>query len=145
VDLNSLVREGVDLVRVPYKRAEVRLETSLAKSEPRVMGSTNHLLQVLVNILLNAVDASPQDSAVTIATDVVGEMGEVRIQDRGTGIDPAHLDQIFDPFFTTKEVDRGTGLGLAITHGIVERHGGRILVESSLGEGSKFRVLLPLV
>jgi len=144
VDLNSLVREGVDLVRVPYKHAEVQLEVSLIQSQPRVMGSTNHLLQVLVNILLNAVDASHPNSAVSIATDVVGEMGEVRIQDRGTGIDPTHLDKIFDPFFTTKEVDRGTGLGLAITHGIVERHGGRILVESSLGEGSEFRVHLPL-
>ncbi len=144
LDLNGLVREGVDLVRVPFKRAGVELEMTLTSTNPTVLGSTNHLLQVLVNILLNSVDASAPETTVTITTELVGHMGEVRISDRGTGIDPAHLDKIFDPFFTTKEVDRGTGLGLAITHGIVERHGGRILVESVLGEGSTFGVQLPL-
>ena len=144
VDLNGLVREGLDLVAVPYERAEVELEMKLSDDTTTVTGSTNHLLQVLVNILLNAVDASDPGTRVTVTTNTVEDMGEVQIQDRGTGIDPAHLDKIFDPFFTTKDVDRGTGLGLSITYGIVERHGGRILVESELGKGSTFRVQIPL-
>jgi signal transduction histidine kinase len=144
VDLNGLVREGLDLVAVRYERAAVELKMELSDHSATVTGSTNHLLQVLVNILLNAVDASAPGSCVTVTTGTVENMGEVQIRDRGSGIEPAHLDKIFDPFFTTKDVDRGTGLGLSITHGIVERHGGSILVESEPGAGSTFRVRIPL-
>jgi signal transduction histidine kinase len=146
VDVAQLLREAADLVRVPFRSAEVELHC-----EPRALpaglelrGSANHLLQVLINMLLNAKDASPPRSVVTL-DDVVAD-GELvlRVRDHGSGIAAEHLPKIFDPFFTTKDVDRGTGLGLAISHGIVERHEGRIDVESEPGRGTTFRIVLPL-
>jgi signal transduction histidine kinase len=101
------------------------------------------MLQVLINILLNAKDASAKGAVVAIEAHAAGGEVVVRIRDRGTGIAPEHLAKVFDPFFTTKDVDKGTGLGLAISHGIVERHNGRIEVESELGVGTTFRVVLP--
>lgn len=145
VDLHALVREAAELVRVPYHGAEVGLELELAEPAPRVLGSHNHLLQVLINILLNAKDASEPGSRVQVAVQVLGREAVVAIVDRGCGIPEANLAKVFDPFFTTKDVDRGTGLGLAISHGIVERHGGRIEVDSAVGRGSTFRIVLPLV
>ncbi|GAB4138935.1 MAG: hypothetical protein Fur0037_04890 [Planctomycetota bacterium] len=143
-DLHALVREAAELVRVPFKRAEVELDLVLAETAPKVMGSGNHLLQVLINILLNAKDASHAGSIVRVATDESGGEAAVAITDFGVGISEENLAKIFDPFFTTKDVDRGTGLGLAISHGIVQRHGGRIEVESAPGQGATFRVVLPL-
>src|SRR5690606_36236448 len=110
----------------------------------RVDGSANHLLQVLINILLNAKDASPRGSAVELRLDRTEHEVVVTVRDRGVGIPPEILDKVFDPFFTTKDVDKGTGLGLAISHGIVERHRGRIEVESEAGQGTMFRVVLPI-
>jgi signal transduction histidine kinase len=141
-DLQALVREAADLVRVPFRSAEVELEVE-ASGETWVQGSHNHLLQVLVNILLNAKDASPRGARVSVGTGRRGNEVYVRIADRGCGIPEQNLAKVFDPFFTTKDVDKGTGLGLAISHGIVERHGGRIEVESEVGKGSVFLVLLP--
>ncbi len=143
VSVNELVQEGADLVRVPFKSAELGLDVSLAPERPSVSGSPNHLLQVLVNVLLNARDASPADSRVAISTACDRDEVRIQIEDRGVGIPEQLLDKIFDPFFTTKDVGRGTGLGLALSHGIVERHGGRIEVESVLGAGTAFRVVLP--
>ena len=145
LDLNPLVKEGMELVAVPFRTDVVNLEVHLAPSAPRVMGSQNHLLQVLVNIVLNAKDASERGSTVAISTFVEGAEAGVRIEDHGGGIDAEDLPKIFDPFFTTKDVDRGTGLGLAISHGIVERHNGRISVESEAGRGSTFTIWLPRV
>jgi signal transduction histidine kinase len=143
VSINELVEEGVDLVRVPYKTAELGLDLRLDPRGPEVAGSVNHLLQVLVNVLLNAKDASAPGTRVSVSTTCSEEDAQIRIADQGTGIDARCLGKIFDPFFTTKDVDRGTGLGLALSHGIVERHGGRIEVESRVGEGSVFTIVLP--
>jgi signal transduction histidine kinase len=142
VDVGDLVREAGDLVRVPFRTAKVDLRV-VPGAAVQVPGSTNHLLQVLINILLNAKDASPPGAIVTISWDAMGGEVAIAIADQGTGIAPDVLPKIFDPFFTTKDVDKGTGLGLAISHGIVERHGGRILVESTAGQGATFRVMLP--
>jgi signal transduction histidine kinase len=141
--LNAVVEEGIDLVRLPYQRAGLLIEQELDPSAPRIAGSQNHLLQVLVNVLLNARDASRSGGRVWIRTQADGPEVRLSIRDEGEGIQPQHLAKIFDPFFTTKDVDRGTGLGLAISHGIVERHGGRIEVESRPGAGSTFTIVLP--
>jgi signal transduction histidine kinase len=146
IDFGQLLREAADLVRVPFRHAEVELQC-----EPRPLpdgvaarGSANHLLQVLINILLNAKDASTRGGRVELDCDAGGNELTLRVRDFGAGIAPEHLPKIFDPFFTTKDVDKGTGLGLAISHGIVERHGGRIEVDSELGRGTTFRIVLPL-
>jgi two-component system, NtrC family, sensor histidine kinase HydH len=98
--------------------------------------------RVIFNLLLNAAQASPPKSAVTVKTKMVGDNVEVSVIDRGVGIDPKHIENIFNPFFTTK--NDGVGLGLAIVSKIIDEHQGRIVVESQLGEGSVFRIDLPL-
>jgi signal transduction histidine kinase len=144
LDLGDLLREAADLVKVPFRTAEVDLQlASPAMPMPIVLGSANHLLQVLINILLNAKDASPRGGVVEMHAAVLGDEAAIEIVDHGHGIDPQHLPKIFLPFFTTKDVDKGTGLGLAISHGIVERHDGRLEVESEPGRGTTFRVVLP--
>ncbi|MGC6489173.1 MAG: sensor histidine kinase [Planctomycetota bacterium] len=145
LDLPALLREAEDLVRVPFRQAEVELALHVSlPADVVVAGSTNHLLQVLINILLNAKDASRRGGTVALRASVRGTDVALEIRDAGSGIDPALLEKIFDPFFTTKDVDKGTGLGLAISHGIVERHDGRIEVASEVGEGTCFSILLPL-
>ena len=146
IDLPAMLREAADLVRVPFRAAGVDLQCD-ARPLPageRLLGSQNHLLQVLINILLNAKDASPSGSVVELDAETSGREVHLRIRDHGTGIATEHLAKVFDPFFTTKDVDKGTGLGLAISHGIVERHRGRIEVDSEVGRGTTFRVALPL-
>lgn len=142
LDLNGVAEEAGSLVRVPYQTAEIGLEARLSPDAPRVWGSANHLLQVLINILLNAKDASEPGRSVELETGTAAGEPFVRIRDHGAGIPEELLGKIFDPFFTTKDVDRGTGLGLALSHGIVERHGGRIEVESAVGAGTVFTVVL---
>ncbi|HEY0840951.1 MAG TPA: ATP-binding protein, partial [Vulgatibacter sp.] len=103
----------------------------------------SQLKQVLWNLLRNAAEASREGGVVTVATGEADREGMVfvRIEDRGEGISRADLDRIFDPFFTTKAT--GTGLGLSTVHRIVEGLGGQIEVESVVGEGTRFTVLLP--
>ncbi len=132
-------------MRVPFQAAAVDLTWHVdLPAHGEVLGSSNHLLQVLINILLNAKDASPRGSVVSVAVTAGTSEVTIAIRDHGVGIAPEHLAKVFDPFFTTKDVDKGTGLGLAISHGIIERHRGRIEVDSELGRGTTFRVMLPL-
>jgi signal transduction histidine kinase len=101
------------------------------------------LERVFYNLLINAVQATPEQGTVTIKTRGVGGMAEICVIDRGSGIDPKLMSTIFNPFVTTKP--DGVGLGLAIVSKIVDEHGGRISVESEVGKGSVFRVHLPAV
>jgi signal transduction histidine kinase len=146
VDVTQLLREAADLVRVPFAGAEVDLAIASRPLPPELelRGSANHLLQVLINLLLNAKDASPRGSVVTLGNDVDDRDLCIWVEDHGCGIAADQLPKIFDPFFTTKDVDKGTGLGLAISHGIIERHEGRIDVATEVGRGTTFRVVLPL-
>lgn len=98
--------------------------------------------RVILNLLTNAAQASPEAGVVTVKTRVAGDMAEIAVIDRGSGIEPKNLESIFNPFFTTKS--NGVGLGLAICSKIVDEHGGQIKVESTPGEGSVFHVFLPL-
>ena len=144
LDLQRLMREAADLVRVPFQAAKVQLRVgSQIPDDLVVKGSGNHLLQVLINILLNAKDASRTDSIVDLSCSHAGQEVLLEVRDHGQGIKAELLEKVFDPFFTTKDVDKGTGLGLAISHGIVARHEGRIEVDSEEGLGTCFRIVLP--
>ena len=112
---------------------------------PEIECLPSELNQVFLNILVNAGHAITDEGIITIRTGLEDTQAWVIIADNGSGIDPAHLKRIFDPFFTTKPVGRGTGLGLSLSYGIVKRHHGRIDVESEVGRGTLFRILLPLV
>jgi signal transduction histidine kinase len=98
--------------------------------------------RVVSNLVMNAAQASPPGGCVTVKTRVAGDKAEIAVIDRGSGIDAKNLESIFNPFFTTKA--EGVGLGLPIVSKIVDEHGGQITVESTPGEGSVFRVYLPL-
>jgi signal transduction histidine kinase len=104
-----------------------------------------HMNQMLLNLLLNAIQAIGDDKGVIrIETTMAGPDIRIRVADTGCGIPPENLAKIFDPFFTTRDVGKGTGLGLTVCRDIVQAHGGRIEVESKLGEGSTFTIYLPV-
>ncbi len=97
-----------------------------------------------MNLILNAVQAMKQGGVLTIRTSVVEGVCRVEVQDTGSGIPASVLPRVFDPFFTTKGEGEGTGLGLSVNLGIMERHGGKILVESEVGKGTIFTLCLPV-
>jgi signal transduction histidine kinase/DNA-binding NarL/FixJ family response regulator len=145
-DLPTVCEEALRLLAHEACEAGVRLEIRVDADTPKVDAVREQLHQVLINLLLNAIQATPEGGRVQLR--VFGEAVEaqsayVEVRDSGCGIDPAHMEQIFDPFFTTKGPDQGTGLGLMICHHIVTDHGGSIEVESEPGAGSVFRVRLP--
>jgi PAS domain S-box-containing protein len=142
IDLNPGIESSVNMVLGYARKNGVRLVTELEPLPPvRCRGARVH--QVVVNLLMNAIDACEAEDAVTIRTRP--ETGGVRIEvsDTGCGIEPANRERIFDPFFTTKPIGEGTGLGLSISYGIVQEHHGSIDVQTTPGEGSCFTVRLP--
>ena len=130
-----------DHLFVPHR---VQLETALSPDIPELMIDRHMMEQVLMNLVLNAIQAMRTGGVLTIRTSMDEAHCLVRIQDSGCGISSSVLPRIFDPFFTTKNEGEGTGLGLAVSLGIVERHGGRIFVESEVGKGTTFTVSIPL-
>jgi two-component system NtrC family sensor kinase len=111
---------------------------------PRIRGNPHDLQQVFLNLFLNAIQAMPEGGELGVRARVDGErFVRVDVSDTGVGIGAEHLEEIFDPFFTTKQPGEGTGLGLSVSHGIIEKHGGRIAVESEPGKGTTFSVYLP--
>ena len=111
---------------------------------PPVECVLSHLNQVFMNLLVNAAHAIKERGVLSIRTGCKGDEVWVEIADTGEGISPENLPHLFEPFFTTKPVGQGTGLGLSLSYGIVEKHHGRIEVDSTLGQGSTFRVWLPV-
>ena len=111
---------------------------------PQIECLPAQLNQVFLNLLMNALQSIDREGVIVISTGQDGDWVWVDIQDNGCGIPRANISRIFEPFFTTKPVGQGTGLGLSMSYGIVSRHGGRIDVRSEPGEGSIFRVWLPV-
>ncbi len=146
VDAGELVAEVAKLVQREFGKAQVMLRVEHASDTPKLHAVRDHLHQLLLNLLLNAVHASPEGGEVRVRTSADASRGEVclEVTDHGPGIPEEHLERIFDPFFTTKGPDQGSGLGLMICHRIVEDHGGVIEVCSREGEGASFRVRLPI-
>jgi two-component system NtrC family sensor kinase len=110
-----------------------------------VVGRPRQIVQVLVNLLVNAGQATASGGRVSVTTRREGESIRVEVRDTGTGMTEETKRHLFEPFFTTKPAGEGTGLGLSVVHGIVKSHGGRVEVESELGQGTCFRLRLPLV
>ncbi len=111
---------------------------------PMIECLPSELNQVYMNMLLNAGHAIAERGTITVSTGTAGEEVWIEIRDSGSGISPELRQRIFDPFFTTKPVGSGTGLGLSISYGIINKHHGRIELESTVGEGSCFRIVLPV-
>jgi len=111
---------------------------------PPVECMLSQLNQVFMNLLVNASQAIETKGAITIRTGAIEDQVWIEISDTGMGILPENIKSIFDPFFTTKPVGKGTGLGLSVSYNIIQKHHGRIEVESEVGKGSTFRVWLPI-
>ncbi len=143
-DLNEIVAESILLIQKQAAFRDITVRSQLAPSVPPIMLDKGQIQQALINLILNAVEATDAGGRITITTHYPTDTEKVRIEvaDTGSGIDKDQIDKIFDPFFTTKE--SGTGLGLAITHGIVEQHGGTIRVKSKPGRGTCFSLYLPV-
>ena len=122
-------------------KAEVRKEYG---SLPKVECLPSELNQVFMNLLVNAGHAIAKNGVITLRTGCEENGVWIEIADTGSGIDSEHLQRIFDPFFTTKPVGQGTGLGLSLSYGIVQKHHGSIEVASDPGQGTTFRIHLPI-
>ncbi len=144
VDMNAVLLEILELVRYQSNYRRIRVVTNLEKNLPGVMGDPSGLRQVCMNLLVNAHQAFEGPGTVEVTSKKIDEgMISIVIRDDGCGMAQNIVDRIWEPFFTTKEVGRGVGLGLAISYNIVKRHGGEIRLESRVGEGSEFTVMLP--
>ena len=110
----------------------------------RVWADPQSLIQILLNLMLNAVDAMPDGGNLVIDTSINDSSINISIADTGDGIREENMDRIWEPFFTTKDVGKGTGLGLSVTRSLVERLSGDISVKSEIGKGTSFRISLPI-
>lgn len=142
-NVNEWLDSTITLVQQTARGRAIKLEVKSAY-EGMLEGDRGQLQQVMVNLLLNAIQASERDSTVTIETVVQYELLHVRIKDQGTGIEEAVLDKIYDPFFTTKAEGDGTGLGLSISLGIIEHHHGTLDIRNNQGQGVTATITLPL-
>jgi signal transduction histidine kinase len=143
VDLARLARDTADLVRPGLASAGLTLEVNGDPALPAVLGQHDQLQQVILNLLTNAMAATPTGGRVQVTTRARAGDVEIAVADTGRGVSLADRERIFEPFFSTKEPPHGTGLGLFITSQIVREHKGQMEVESEEGTGSTFRVILP--
>ena len=150
-DVNRLIRHTISLVENQGLIKGINLNFESGEGLPMITLDRNQMQSVLLNLIINALDATEPGGSITITSGIgvstshPGQNGiEMLCTDTGCGISPENLNRLFDPFFTTKEVGHGTGLGLSVSYGIVERHGGTIWVQSKVGKGSTFKVWLPI-
>lgn len=141
VDVNDTLRSALKIVNNEVKY-HCHIHESLCDI-PNVYGNRNELIQVFLNVILNAAQAIPDKGNIWVSTERCDEEIKVVIKDDGDGIEEKHLDRIFNPFFTNKPVGEGTGLGLSVSYGIIKDLNGKIYVNSVLGEGAEFSIHLP--
>jgi two-component system, NtrC family, sensor histidine kinase HydH len=145
VSVADVAGRAIQTLRPSIEKGGVQIRMEGADHWPKVLADTDQLLQVILNLVQNAVQALDERGEVRIQARPVGGQGvshvEIDIADTGIGIEPEHLPHLFEPFYTTRP--KGTGLGLFVAHGIVQRHGGSIEVVSAPGQGTRFRITLP--
>ncbi|MCD6532642.1 MAG: HAMP domain-containing protein [Deltaproteobacteria bacterium] len=146
VDINMIIEDILSFTKANLKKGGIRLEKNFDVNLPLVNSDPNELRQVFINLLINARKALPDGGELEITTKVVaeGEAVSIGFADTGIGIEDAIRDKIFDPFFTTRKTGEGTGLGLSISYSIIQDHAGEIMVDSEVGVGSTFTVILPV-
>ena len=145
LQLNDILEESLQLVANQLKLHKVKIERRCVPNLEPISGDKQQLIQVFLNLSLNAIDAMPNGGTLVIETDTIEEDGYLKVDftDSGIGIQDHVKPHIFDPFYTTKSQGKGTGLGLSVSLGIIRKHGGDIRVNSQLNKGSTFTVLLP--
>ena len=138
---NDLAERAIRLVQPTADKSGVRIEVRLDPSRASALADAEMVHQALINLLMNAIEATPHGGRVDVYTRASGSWIEIEITDTGRGIAPEHLESVFKPFFTTRHT--GTGLGLSITREIIQRHGGTVALRSRVGEGTTVTIRLP--
>ena len=145
--INQVIENALSLTKNQLKVSETRIALQKELGEvPLLQLDPNQMIEVFVNITINAIDAMPQGGELRMTTCLAqgGKSVEIRVSDTGHGISKENLEKVFDPFFTTKDAGKGTGLGLSVTYGIIDRHNGTIDVESEVGKGTTIIIKLPV-
>lgn len=145
VDIHENLESSLLILHNKYSDQNITIDKSFDTNLPEIECYPGQLNQVFVNIINNAIDvlAEKENPVIKIGTKYESDKAIISIEDNGSGISDAIKEKIFDPFFTTKDVGKGTGLGLSISHSIIQQHSGEIKVDSILGEGTKFTIVLP--
>lgn len=144
VDLNQCVNDTLFILKHRIKeQSELKVQTGLCPDLPLISGDESQLKQVILNLLTNAFDAVAGKGLIRISTQMQDNEVELIVADSGSGIPEGLKEKLFEPFYTTKPVGKGIGIGLSTCYAIVQQHQGSIRVESSLGEGAAFHVILP--
>jgi signal transduction histidine kinase len=144
VDINEIIRNAVSIIKYDKRAKKIDIKLKLDTDIPLLFLVSDQLLQVCLNILINAVDALKNDNdKIIVKTKHLDGTYIIQIEDTGIGIDKDQVSKIFEPFFTTKKVGKGTGLGLSVSYGIIKNLNGSIDVESEKGKGSVFTISLP--
>ncbi|MFN3966646.1 MAG: ATP-binding protein [Endomicrobiia bacterium] len=153
-DINELIEQTLSLISAQAKVKGVEIIKEYGENLPQIMVNKNQIQQVIINLCNNAIDAMPEGGKLTIKTESPSyppfskeeEVGfiEITVSDTGIGMSEEVKKRIFEPFFTTKEVGKGTGLGLSLVYEIVQKHNGKIEVESEVGKGTTFKIMLPV-
>jgi two-component system NtrC family sensor kinase len=142
VDINQVIEQVLAMVSHQAQIQKIEVVRELSPSLPKVIADFDQLQQVFTNLTLNAIQAMSGGGKLTLRSSVVDTEVKIDVQDTGCGIPKENMSKLFTPFFTTKEKGKGVGLGLAVVHGIIERHKGRIKVQSEVGKGTTFSVYL---
>jgi two-component system, NtrC family, sensor kinase len=141
-DVNHLIENVLALSNKQLEHGRIQVRAQLQPDLPPILGVPDQLTQVLLNLVINAIEAMPEGGELNLGTTIDAGWLRIGVRDTGPGISPDKAAKIFEPFYTTKA--NGTGLGLAVSYGIIRRHGGRIEVEGAPGRGTTFTIVLPL-
>jgi signal transduction histidine kinase len=144
ININEVVNRSFDLAAHTAKMQQIEVIRELEPTLPDITGDFDQLQQVCTNLILNAIQAMPGGGKLTLQTSIDKDYEKIEVSDTGYGISPENMRKLFTPFFTTKQAVKGVGLGLAVSYGIIQRHHGRIEVQSKEKEGTTFTVYLPL-
>ena len=144
-NINDIVNSAVGIIKYDRRSKNINYTLNLDNSLPTINVVADHLMQVFLNILINAIDASEDfGNEINVATYFADQKIHIEIKDHGCGIPEDKLNKIFEPFYTTKEVGKGTGLGLTVSYGLIKKLNGSVEVDSKINQGSTFTVVLPV-
>lgn len=140
--IDGVLEECVRLVKEDAGARDIRLTAELRAGDTALMLDSKQMTRALLNVMINALDATPEGGRVRLFSRVVDRECQIEVRDDGPGLEPEVAERVFDPYFTTKPT--GTGLGLSITRGIIEEHGGTVELSSNVGQGTQVLISLPL-
>lgn len=145
INVNRLIEETMEMMTYQIRKSGMEMQFENDEDIPEILADYGDLQQVFINLIMNAIQAMPDGGKISITTSAKGGRGvEVTVNDTGHGIPEDIIDRIFNPFFTTREAGDGTGLGLSVCYGIVKELGGSVTVESKVGSGSSFKIVIPV-